>query len=150
MDTKNPRFKAAVEQLFESAPFVAHLGMHLTGLRPGWCEAQLVLTPDHLQQNGYVHAGVLATMADHTAGAASTTVVGAQEYVLTAEFKINFLYAALGTCLRCRAQVLHPGKRLSVTESEVYILGSDQTRLVAKAMCTLAVLSRGGPGKAPG
>jgi len=142
MMTRNPDYQAAVQRLFDGAAFVAGLGIHPTNVAPGRCETQLVITPSHCQQDGYVHAGALATIADHTAGAAATTVVAANEYVLTAEFKINFLYPAMGNCLRCRSQVLKPGRQLIVAESEVYILGGDQTRLVAKALLTLAVLDR--------
>jgi len=50
-------------------------------------------TPRHLQQDGYVHAGVMATMANHTAGVATVTRVGDGETVLTTGFKIHLLCA---------------------------------------------------------
>jgi len=87
-----------------------------------------------------VHAGVLATVADHTAGAAGSTLLAADEYVLTAEFKINLLRAARGERLVCRAQVLKPGRILTVVESEVFSVTDEAPTLVAKASVTLAVL----------
>ena len=50
----------------------------------------------HLQQDTFIHAGVLATMADHTAGAAAGTLVDIEEIVLTAEFKVSLLRPAVG------------------------------------------------------
>lgn len=100
---------ATARRIVEGAPFIRDLGLALTGAGEGWCETELVLAGRHLQQDGYVHAGVQATMADHTAGAAAATRAGPGRRVLTAEFKINLLRAACGERLRCRGSVrTHP------------------------------------------
>ncbi|MDQ1257376.1 MAG: hypothetical protein QG656_1980 [Candidatus Hydrogenedentes bacterium] len=143
METRNPDYREAVARLIEIAPFIRELGMRLTGVGPGWCETALDLGPRHEQQDGYVHAGVIATVADHTAGSAATSVVAPNEYILSAEFKINFLRAARGKRLTCRAKVLKPGRTLVVVESEVYVEDETGTRMTAKALLTMAVLQRG-------
>ena len=107
---------------------------------PGWCETTLAVRPEHLQQDDLVHAGVLATLADHTAGCASGTVADPGKVVLTVEFKINFLRPAVGQQLRCRAEVLKPGRRLIVAESSVHAVNDGVEKLAAKAMVTLAVV----------
>jgi uncharacterized protein (TIGR00369 family) len=135
-----------IERLFEAAPFIRDLGMELAAIAPGRCETALALTERHLQQDGVVHAGVLATMADHTAGSAGASMVGADEYVLTAEFKINLLRAARGARLHCIGTVLKPGRRLIIAESEVFDGDPQQAPLVAKAIVTLAVMTK--PAKA--
>ena len=81
-------------------------------------------------------------MADHTAGAASSTVVKEGEIVLTVEFKINLLRPAVGDSLRCKAQVLRAGKTIIVTESEVYAIKDGDEKLCAKAMLTFAVVGK--------
>ena len=53
---------------FLDAPFTVDLGIHLDGASPGECTTFMLIQPRHLQQDGYVHAGVQATIADHTAG----------------------------------------------------------------------------------
>ena len=63
-----------VRAIFERSAFVADLGVSLEALGPGWCETSLAIQPRHLQQNDFVHAGVQATLADHTAGAAARTI----------------------------------------------------------------------------
>ncbi len=131
-----------IERLFDTAPFIRELGMELVTIAPGRCETALSLAKRHLQQDGVVHAGVLATMADHTAGSAGASVVGADQYVLTAEFKINLLRAARGARLHCIGTVLKPGRRLIVAESEVFDGDPQQARLVAKAIVTLAVMTK--------
>lgn len=131
-----------LRRIFGSAPFMADLGVRLEKYGPGECETSLELEPRHLQQDGFVHAGVQAALADHTAGAAAATLVSPNEYVLTVEFKINLLRPALGERLLCRARVLKPGARIDVVESEIRAEADGESRLVSKAMVTLVVLAR--------
>jgi uncharacterized protein (TIGR00369 family) len=134
----------ALRRGFRDAPFIAHLGVELEALGPGWCETRLSLQPWQLQQTGVVHAGVLATLADHTAGAAATTQLGPGEYVVTAEFKLNLLRGARGDRLTCRAEVLKPGRRLAVVEAQVWAERGSTRELVAKLNATMAVVAPGG------
>jgi uncharacterized protein (TIGR00369 family) len=131
-----------IKRLFETAPFIRHLGLQPAAVSPGRCETKLVLKRHHLQQDGVVHAGVLATVADHTAGAAGASLVGPDEYVLSVEFKINMLRAARGDCLYCFGTVLKPGRRLIVAEAEVFDGPREDQRLSAKATVTLAVMTK--------
>lgn len=140
MQSKNPHFESVVRKIFDSAPFIRSLGMQLTRLEEGSCQTELVIRPEHLQQNNIVHAGVQATMADHTAGTASGTLIGPDEIVLTVEFKINLLRPASGASLRAVARVIKPGKRLIITESDVFALSPKGEIHVARAMVTLAVV----------
>ncbi len=135
-----PDFRERVRAIFERAPFIGDLGVALSGLGPGWCESVLAIAPKHLQQDGYIHAGVQATVADHTAGGAAGTVARPGDLVLTVEFKINLLRPAIGDRLRCRATVLRQGKTITVAESEVFARKDAEEKLVAKAMVTLALV----------
>ncbi len=110
--------------------------MEVSAVSAGVCETSLLLAPKHLQQNGYVHAGVSAAMADHSAGGAAGTLVAPDEGVLTTEYSIHLLRAGRGARLRCRADVLKPGARLSVVEASVYC---DEV-LIAKMIATLAIV----------
>lgn len=133
-----------IDRIFRSAPFIQQLGPRLVRVGPGECDATLDLQPPHLQHDGFVHAGVQSTLADHTAGAAAATLIRSGQIVLTAEFKISLLRAARGDRLRCFARVLKPGSRLIFAESEVHCDAPDGSRLVSKASVTLAVVPRPG------
>ncbi len=138
MEPRNPRYRELVQWAFEAAPFVQWVGAELTDCGPGWCESRLTLKPERLQQGGVAHACLVATLADHTAGGASGTLYEEGAAPLTAEFKINLLRPATGQALRCRAQVLKPGRTLTVVESEVFAVQQDGGEsLVAKALVTL-------------
>ncbi len=140
MDVMNPDYMDAVRETFRRAHFTEEVGVRLVDAGPGWCETELIIDERHQQQNGCVHAGVQATMADHTAGAAGFTVIGADEWLLSSEFKINLLRPAQGERLRCRGQVLKPGRRLVISEAEVYAVRDGMEKLVSKLGVTLAVL----------
>jgi uncharacterized protein (TIGR00369 family) len=90
-----------------------------------------------MQQNGFIHAGVQASMADHTAGAAAATLMPEAKIVLTVEFKINLLRPAVGERLRCRADVVKPGKTISFVEAVVYALQNEEAKLVSKLVTTM-------------
>ena len=129
-----------LERIFNAAPFVASLGIRLVSLGSGTCETELDVEPRHLQQDGFVHAGVQATMADHTAGGAAATMIEPDQIVLTVEFKINLLRAAKGDRLTCQSKVLKPGSRLIVVESEVLCEDEGTSKLVSKTTASMAVV----------
>ncbi|MEW6721118.1 MAG: PaaI family thioesterase [Thermodesulfobacteriota bacterium] len=146
MKPQNPQYREHATDIIRKSRFVADIGLVLDDLGPGWCETHIDILPKHLQQDGFVHAGVQATLADHTAGGATGTLVPAGFLVLTAEFKINFLRPAVGERIRCRATVLKSGRTLSVAESEVYAVRGGAEKLVAKATVTLAPTAPGAGG----
>lgn len=142
MQTQNPNFRRKVQEIFERAAFIEDLGIKLGEMGVGWCETTLDILPRHLQQDSFIHAGVQATMADHTAGGAGGSLIREDEIVLSVEFKINFLRPAVGQALRCKANILKAGKTLIVVESEVFTRDGTQEKLTAKATVTLAVKSK--------
>lgn len=139
--SENDELLARARALFRQAAFVAHLGIGVNRIASGRIETSLTLRSEMLQQHGFVHAGVLATLADHSAGAAAATAMQPGETPMTIEFKINFLRPANGPSLRCISAVLRSGSAFSVVESEVYSHAPNGAeKLVAKATVTLAVV----------
>jgi uncharacterized protein (TIGR00369 family) len=132
--------KRLVEDIFRRATFIGSLGIELTGLGFGWCETKLEVTSAHLQQHGFVHAGVLMTIADHTCGGAALSTMPDGKDVITVENKVSFLRPAPGLELTCRAEVLRTGKSLVFVEGEVFAVRHGRHVLAAKASSTLAVI----------
>ena len=127
-----------IQRIFRAARFISDLGIELESVGDGECVTTLELKDRHLQQDGFVHAGVHATIADHTAGVAAATLLRDHQMVLSVEFKINFLREARGDRLICRAEVLKPGRRFSVVESEVSCVDAGEERLVSKMTDNMA------------
>jgi len=125
-----------VQQIFDAAALVQHLGMKLEKVEEGKLEVSLQVRPEMRQQHGYVHAGVIATLGDHAAGGAARSVTGERD-VITIEFKINFFRPAMGPELRAIARVLKAGKSVAVAEAEII---DSSGKVVAKLTETLQVL----------
>ena len=128
---------ARVQAGFAKAAFINDLGIRPTACGPGWVEAELQILPRHSQQNGFVHAGVQTTLADHSAGAAAATLILDGFGVLSVEFKVNLLRPALCATLLCRAEVLKPGKQICVVHAEASAWADGQKRLFRQAPVTL-------------
>jgi uncharacterized protein (TIGR00369 family) len=126
----------SVQSIFYQANFIRDLNIRLDKVSEGVCETSLMVQERLRQQHGFIHGGVIATMADHTAGGAARSVSGDKD-VLTVEFKINYLRPALGDRLRCTATVLRAGKTVIVAEALVYAMNAGKETLVAKLIETL-------------
>jgi uncharacterized protein (TIGR00369 family) len=117
--------------------FPAYCGYEVDLVGDGEFHTSLKVRPDHKQQDGFVHAGVIATMADHTAGYAAFTTVTPEFRILTIEFKINYFRPATDDTIVCRSKVINRGKKIIVSESEISSVSGKDVRLVSKAMVTL-------------
>lgn len=131
---------ARIEYLKKDAVqgFTKYLGLVPLSLKPGDFVTRLKLQKRHFQQDGFAHAGLIATMADHTAGYASFSLVPDSRRILTIEYKINYFQPADGEYLECHGYVTKPGKNILFTEAEVYSINGKNRKLVARAMHTMA------------
>jgi uncharacterized protein (TIGR00369 family) len=125
-----------------SRGFIGDVGYRVQEYRRGYLESRLQVLDRHRQQDHYIHAGVLAAMADHTAGYAAFSLVDEMHRILTIEFKINFLQPAYGQGLICKSRILREGGRVLVGESEVFDQRSAGEVLAAKALVTLISVHR--------
>ncbi len=138
---RDPDFRNRVLGIWNRANFIQDLGMKLESFEPGRVKTSLVVESRHLQQNKFIHAGVMATLADHSAGGAGGTLIAAKEVILTVEYKINFLRPAIGDSLICIAEVFQHGKTIIVAQSDVFTVKGTREKHAARATVTLAVVS---------
>jgi uncharacterized protein (TIGR00369 family) len=139
---KNPDFEAVVRESFRRQSFMATLGARLTHLEPGGVELTLPFSPAFCQQNGYLHAGALASVADSANGYAALTLAPTDSDVLAVEFKINLLAPGQGTSFVARGRVLRPGRTLTVCLAEVFARSNAEESLVATMLSTIIVRPR--------
>ena len=132
--TTNPPFVEKIKSSFAKQTMMGLIGAELSRIEPGVVEITLPYRADLAQQHGYVHAGVVATMADHSSGMAAGTMCLPGRKVLTVEFKINLMRPGTGTALTCRAEVVRPGKTLSVTEAKVFAADGKAIALMTATM----------------
>ena len=120
-----------------SRGFIADLGVEAVKYERGYLESRLKVLNRHRQQDNYIHAGILTTMADHTAGYAAYSLIAEEMRILTIEFKINFLRPAYGHTLICKSRIIREGGQILIGESEVFDQRSDKEVLAAKGLITL-------------
>ena len=116
------------------------IGASLTLIEPGVVEITLPYRQDLTQQNGYLHAGIVTTIADSACGYAAFTLMPEGSGVLSVEFKVNLLRPAKGEYFLARAEVIKAGKTLTVVRSDVFALTEDQRTLVATMQGTMMCL----------
>lgn len=133
---QNPDFEAVVRAKFARQTFMAALGATLELVSPGQVHVGVPFSLAHSQQHGFLHAGVLASVADTACGGAALSLAAAGHDVLSVEFKINLLQPATAERFLACARVLRPGRTLTVSLAEVFGLDGAERELVASMLQT--------------
>ena len=107
------------------------IGGELTRVEPGVVEITLPYRTDLTQQDGFVHAGIIATIADSACGYAAYSLMPPESEVLAVEFKVNLLRPANGKLFVARAEVIKPGRTLTVVRADVVATSGEERQLVA-------------------
>ena len=136
-----PAVAAAIRKTLEEQGFTKLVGAKVVSVDPGVVVMALDRRPEVLQQNGLFHGGVVAYLVDNTTTAAAGTMIDrTTRTVITAEYKINLVAPSTGDRLTCRAEVIKPGRTLTVVEAKVYCRTDGAEKLVAVALATIANL----------
>jgi uncharacterized protein (TIGR00369 family) len=138
----NPDFAANVHESFARHGMNATIGASLTAVEAGRVHIRLPFSPQLTQQNGYLHAGAIATIADNACGYAALSLAPAGTDVVAAEFKVNLLAPARAAMFEARARVLRPGRTLTVVQADVFGIEGDTQELVATMIETVFVKNR--------
>jgi uncharacterized protein (TIGR00369 family) len=120
--------------------FVKFCGFQASKINKGLFESTLTIGENHKTQDNFIHAGLIATMSDHTAGYAAYTLVPNDIRILTIEFKINFLKPAYGHTLKCKSEVISHGKQIIVAQSTVFDVRDTHEKMVSKSTITLMAI----------
>lgn len=138
----NPAFADEIRASFAKQTIMDLIGGELTRIEPGVVEITLPYRADLTQQHGYVHAGVVTTIADSACGYAAYTLMPPESDVLAVEFKVNLLRPAKGEIFVARAEVIKPGRTLTVVRADVVATDGDNQSLVATMLGTMMRLPR--------
>jgi uncharacterized protein (TIGR00369 family) len=133
----NPDFEAAVRESFARQTFMGTLGAALELVEPGRVHVGVAAAPSLCQQNRFLHAGVLTSVADSACGYAASSLAPPGHDVLSVEFKINLLRPASAPRFLACAHVLRAGRTLTVAMAEVFGLEASDRELVAAMLSTI-------------
>ncbi len=113
------------------------LGLRLVETGEGTAVVEMTSTEDMTNHSGFVHGGMISTLADSAMGRSVRTLSPAVTRSMSFDLKLNFINAAkIGETLRATGHVIHAGRRTVVAECLIQGKGG---RLVATASGTFAV-----------
>jgi uncharacterized protein (TIGR00369 family) len=139
-EPKDPDFKSRITQSFSEQKVMQTLNASLRAVEAGRVEIELPYQRELTQQDGFIHAGISATIMDSACGYAAFTLMPAEARILTIEFKINLLAPAAGEYFRAIGKVRKPGRSVFVAEAEFYANLDGNDRLVATMTGTLMAI----------
>ena len=142
---QEPEYEERVRASFARQAFMATLGARIVSVAPGDVVLELPFNQALTQQHGFLHAGVLAALADNACGFAALSLMPPGAAVMSVEFKINLMAPAAGTLFRAAGRVIRAGRTLTVCSAEVIATNGDQEKVVAVMQATMMSV-QGRPG----
>lgn len=129
-----------VRASFAKQQVMATIGATLERVEPG--EVTIAMPPNAslTQQHGYLHAGIIATIADSACGYAALSLMPDDAAVLSIEFKTNMLAPADGERFIARGKVIKPGRTIMVCDATVHAVRNGTEKLVATMTGTMMVV----------
>jgi uncharacterized protein (TIGR00369 family) len=131
-----------IKQSFAKQTIMTLIGAELTRIEPGLVEIRLPYRADLTQQHGYLHAGIVTTIADSACGYAAYSLMPPNSEVLSVEFKVNLLRPAKGEMFSAVAEVVKSGKTLTVVRADVFGIEHERRELVATMLGTMMCLRK--------
>jgi uncharacterized protein (TIGR00369 family) len=120
--------------------FIKFCGLQASLIDTGLFESTIKIGENHKTQDNFIHAGLIATMSDHTAGYAAYTLVPDTIRILSIEFKINFLKPAYGNALKCTSEVISQGRQIIVAQSTVFDIRETHEKMISRSTITLMAI----------
>jgi uncharacterized protein (TIGR00369 family) len=144
LTARDPNYAERVKTAFGSQGFLRYIDARIEELAPGRCIITADFRSELAQQNGFFHGGLIGTIADAAGACAAATLIETWQWMLTAEYKINFLKPAKAQQLRAVGEVASAGRTLTVSQVDLYSVDSaGQEQLCAVATVTLMTLTSG-------
>src|SRR5579862_8948946 len=138
----DPIFAERVRKSFERQNVMHPIRATVSVVDHGRTEIHLPHWEGIEQQHGFVHGGIVGTIADSAAGYAAMTMVPASATVLTVEYKLNLVAPADGERLIARGAVVRPGRTLIVTKAEVFAV-NDAKEILCELMQQTIIVMQG-------
>ena len=115
------------------------IGIEFLTMEPGRLTSRLLLRPELLAPNGYLHAATVVGLADTACGFSCRLLLpeGATGFT-TIELKSNHVGTVRDGAIACRARIAHGGRTTQVWDATV--TAEETGRTLALFRCTQAIL----------
>jgi len=130
-----------LRELLRDNAFYRWAGIEIVDARPGESEVAFEAGPEHVNLQGLVHGGVLATLADTAMGLAVRTVLEPGRRHVTVQLGVEFLAPGRPGRILARGRSVKIGRRLGFAEADVV---DARGRVLARARSTLSVTATDG------
>jgi len=122
-----------IREKFAENHFPREVGIEIDAIENGRARLSLEVTERHLQLQGIMHGGAIATLIDTAVAFAIISVSEPGARFSTIEMKINYLSAIKEGHVVAEAWLVRDGKRIVVAECDVF---DADGKLAAKGLLT--------------
>ena len=119
-------------------PYWQTMGLELKEVEAGRAIFEAAVRP-HLLQNGVLHGGVLASIADSACAVAAISRIFPANYATTINLQISYLKPVVEGRFRAVGKCLRAGKNVLFSQAEVF---DEKEMLVCSASSQLMVIPR--------
>jgi uncharacterized protein (TIGR00369 family) len=137
---KDQNFESKIRERLSGQHFMHLMGFDITTILAGEVTGEMKLEQKHLQQYGFVHGGVTATILDITMGFAAYSLMPPSKGVVTANISVDYLHPGDGDRIIAVGSVEKPGGKMVFTSGKVYIEKNGVRKLIASARAVMAVI----------
>jgi uncharacterized protein (TIGR00369 family) len=134
---RNPNFEADIRERLKRQFFMKLMGFDLSKIELGRVEGRLDLEEKHMQQNYFVHGGVVATAADIVMGFAAYSTLPENHGVVTVDLSVQYLHPGIGDALKAIGKVVKAGNNISFCEAEIWVQDKGAWKLTNTARATM-------------
>ena len=138
--SKDPDFEQKIRNRLSGQHFMHLMGFDLTNIKAGEVTGEMDLAQKHLQQYGFVHGGVTATILDITMGFAAYSLMPLGKGVVTANISVDYLNPGSGDKIIAIGEVEKPGSKMVFCTGKVYTEKDGVLTLIASARSVMAVI----------
>jgi uncharacterized protein (TIGR00369 family) len=139
---KDENFIEKVRENFAGQSVMQFIGAKLVRIEAGEVEIELPFKKELTQQNGFLHAGIITTIADSACGYAAFSLMPKDADVLSIEFKVNLLSPAIGEKFLARSKVLRAGKNIFVVQGDVFAVKNGNEKHVSTMLGTMMCVQK--------
>jgi uncharacterized protein (TIGR00369 family) len=136
-EPKSANFAERVRKIFAEQSIMQLIGARLARIEPGAIDIEIGYQKSLTQQNGFIHAGIITTIADSACGYAAFSLMPETADVLSVEFKVNLLAPAIGEKFLAQGRVLRAGKTLTVARGDVFAFEGTERKQIAAMQATI-------------
>jgi uncharacterized protein (TIGR00369 family) len=127
-----------IQKAIDSVPYAHLLGIELRNLEPGGATLGFKISKEHMQNQGVVHGGAIASLIDTTMAIAILSELPRGQRVTTVDLNICYLRPLTHGSVTAVARVIRMGRRLITVSAEVF---DDAGSLASTSLSTYIRLS---------